>query len=124
MVDKAENFLMQIWIRHDGKINVRHARYLLKKSENLTAALAQLKKVPSDVSLPFFEKKFKLVLEQFWKYCEKTHVQGYLVSKWADIVISCLFMKDFQNFWTKISPKLAKFIQKRTLKGAAILSPS
>ena len=29
---------------------------------------------------------------------------------WADIFISFLFMKDFQNFWTKISPNLAKFV--------------
>ena len=29
---------------------------------------------------------------------------------WEDIIISFLFMKYFQNFWTKISPKLAKFV--------------
>ena len=29
---------------------------------------------------------------------------------WADIFISFLFMKDFLNFWTKISPNLAKFV--------------
>ena len=29
---------------------------------------------------------------------------------WADVFISFLFMKDFQNFWTKISPNLAKFV--------------
>jgi len=29
---------------------------------------------------------------------------------WADTFISFLFMKEFQNFWTKISPNLAKFV--------------
>ena len=39
------------------------------------------------------------------------HVKGYLVSKlWANIFINFLFKKDFQNFWTKISPTLAKFV--------------
>ena len=38
------------------------------------------------------------------------HVQGYLVSNvWADTLISFLFIKDFRNFWTKISPNLANF---------------
>ena len=61
---------------------------------------AQLKKNPSKCFVDFFWKDFKLVLEQFWKYCQKIHVQGYLVSNlWADIFISFLFMKDFQNFW-------------------------
>ena len=29
---------------------------------------------------------------------------------WADVFIIFLFMKDFQNFWTKISQNLAKFV--------------
>ena len=29
---------------------------------------------------------------------------------WPDIFISFLFMKGFQNFWTKISTKLAKYV--------------
>ena len=29
---------------------------------------------------------------------------------WADILIHFLFMKDFKDFWTKILPKLAKFV--------------
>ena len=36
---------------------------------------SQLIKVPSNVSWPFFEKNFKLFLEQFWNYCQKIHAQ-------------------------------------------------
>ena len=78
---------------------------------NLTTLHCTIEKIPSKCFVAFFRKKIILVLEQFWNFCQKLHVQGYLVSNlWEDIFICFLLMKDFQNFWTKISPNLAKFV--------------
>ena len=64
---------------------------------------AQLKIFPPNVSWTFFEKISNWFSNNFETIAKKKHVQGYLVSNlWADIFISFLFMKDFQNFWTEI----------------------
>ena len=61
--------------------------------------------------MAFFLKKIQTGFRTILKLLLKIPVQGYLVSNlWADILITFLIMKDLQNFWTKISPKLAKFV--------------
>ena len=58
-----------------------------------------------------FLKKNQIGFRTAVNFCQIIHVQGYLVSNLlADIFISFLFMKDFLNFWTKISQNLAKFV--------------
>ena len=47
-------------------------------------------------------------MEPFKQHCHRNHVKGYFVSnKKAG---SFLFIEDFKNFWTELSPKLAKFV--------------
>ena len=56
------------------------------------------------------KKKFKLVLEQFLNYCQKNMHKGILCQIYGQVYSLVFFMEDFQNFWTKMSPKLAQFI--------------